>query len=137
MNTSQTAPMTATSTVPCRVLRTIVPNVRVRATGITSSRKISTKLLSPLGFSNGWAELALKMPPPFVPSSLTTSCDPAGASASVCCVPSTAVTSTPDLNDITTPVAIRMIAKTKEIGSISRMTQRVRSTQKLPSRSVL
>ena len=77
------------------------------------------------------------MPPPFVPSSLIASCDAAGASGSVCCVPSTAVDADAGLSDITTPVAMRTIATTKEIGSISRMTQRVRSTQKLPSRSVL
>ena len=31
---------------------------------------ISTKFVSAFGFSKGWAELALKKPPPLVPSSL-------------------------------------------------------------------
>ena len=29
--------------------------------------------MNPLGFSNGWAELALRKPPPLVPSSLMAS----------------------------------------------------------------
>ncbi len=34
---------------------------------------ISIRLVIALGFSNGWAELALKMPPPLVPSCLIAS----------------------------------------------------------------
>jgi hypothetical protein len=64
------------------VSRTITPNVRVRHTGITSRRKISSRFDSPVGFSNGRAELALKMPP-LVPRSLIASWDAAGASAIV------------------------------------------------------
>ena len=55
----------------CRA--TITPNVRVRQTGMTSSRKISIRLVQAFGFSNGCAELALKIPPPLVPSSLIAS----------------------------------------------------------------
>ena len=50
---------------------------------MTSSRKISIRLVSAFGFSNGCAELALKMPPPLVPSSLIASWEAAGASAIV------------------------------------------------------
>jgi hypothetical protein len=46
----------------------MVPKVRVRHTGITSIRKISKRFETAFGFSNGCAELALKMPPPLVPS---------------------------------------------------------------------
>ena len=132
---AQITPITATSTAPWRRSRTIVPNVRVRHTGITSSRKISNRFVSAFGFSNGCAELALKIPPPFVPSSLIASCDAAGASGIVYWVPSTLVTSKPDFNDITTPTATRTIAATNEIGSRMRTAPRVRSTQKLPRRS--
>ena len=128
--------MTATSTRPCRRSPTIVPNVRVRLTGITSSRKISKRFVSAFGFSNGCAELALKMPPPFVPSSLIASWEPAGASGIVYGVPSTVVTSKPDFSDITTPPATSRIAATNESGSRMRTAPRVRSTQKLPRRSV-
>ena len=37
---------------------------------MTRIAQISMKLVKPFGFSNGWAELALKKPPPFVPSCL-------------------------------------------------------------------
>ena len=39
---------------------------------------ISMKFDSHVGFSNGYAELTLKKPPPFVPSSLMTSCEATG-----------------------------------------------------------
>ena len=54
---------------------------------------ISTKLVSGVGFSNGWALLALKKPPPLVPSSLIASCEATGPSASICLAPSSVVTS--------------------------------------------
>ncbi|MBE1602275.1 hypothetical protein [Streptomyces stelliscabiei] len=38
----------------------MVPKVRVRANGTTSIRKISKRLVKGVGFSNGWAEVALK-----------------------------------------------------------------------------
>ncbi len=37
---------------------------------MTSGRRISTTFDHGVGFSNGWAELALKKPPPFVPELL-------------------------------------------------------------------
>ena len=52
---------------------------------MTSSSQISRRFVKPVGFSNGWAELALKKPPPFVPSSLIASwlaTGPPGSSAS-------------------------------------------------------
>ena len=51
--------MTVTTARPWRVLPTIRPNVRGRLNGITSSRKISNRLIHAFGFSNGCEELAL------------------------------------------------------------------------------
>ena len=51
-----------------------------------------------LGFSNGWAELALSGPPPFVPSCLIASCEangPPGISWVSVTVPSALVTAPP------------------------------------------
>ena len=38
----------------------------------------SSRLVNAVGFSNGWAELALTMPPPLVPSSLIASWEAIG-----------------------------------------------------------
>ena len=51
------------------------------------------KLVNGVGFSNGWAALALKKPPPLVPSCLIASCDATGPSARVCFAPSSVVMS--------------------------------------------
>ena len=51
------------------------------------------KLESGVGFSNGCAELALKKPPPFVPSILIASCEATGPCAMVCAAPSSVFTS--------------------------------------------
>ena len=55
-------------------------------------RNICSRLLNGVGFSNGWAELALKNPPPLVPSCLMASCDATGPCAMICFAPSTVVT---------------------------------------------
>ena len=44
------------------------------------------------GFSNGWAELALKKPPPLLPISLMTSCEATGPPTMVWCPPDSVVT---------------------------------------------
>ena len=44
---------------PCLFEPTILPNVRGRLNEITSSRKTSTQFVHVVGFSNGWALLAL------------------------------------------------------------------------------
>ncbi|SKU98011.1 Uncharacterised protein [Mycobacteroides abscessus subsp. abscessus] len=54
---------------------------------------ISMTFDSGVGFSNGCAELAPRMPPPLVPISLMASCEATGASAMCCAVPSSAVAS--------------------------------------------
>ena len=56
-------------------------------------RSISRKLVSGVGFSKGWALLALKKPPPLVPSSLIASCEATGPMAMICLAPSSVVTS--------------------------------------------
>ena len=55
---------------------------------------ISIRLLIEEGFSNGWAELALKKPPPLVPSCLMASWLATGPSAIDCLAPSTVWAST-------------------------------------------
>ena len=52
---------------------------------------ISIQLVRPLGFSKGWAELALSGPPPFVPSSLMISCEAKGPRAMICSAPCSVV----------------------------------------------
>ena len=95
---------------------------------------ISTKFVSPLGFSNGIAELTLKKPPPFVPSSLMTSCEPTGPSASVCSPPVTVRERRVRARAIcSVPCETRSRPTTMEIGSRMYSRERVRSTQKLPS----
>ena len=52
-----------------------------------STSSISTRLVNPVGFSNGWAELTLKKPPPLVPSSLIASWEATGPIAIFCSRP--------------------------------------------------
>ena len=68
---------------PCRRLPTMRPYVAVSPAGISRISSISRKFESPVGFSNGSAELTLKKPPPLVPSSLIASCEATGPRASV------------------------------------------------------
>ena len=56
---------------------------------------IDRKFVSGVGFSNGWAVLALKKPPPLVPSCLMASCEATGPERDAsACAPSSVVTST-------------------------------------------
>ena len=66
----QSANMAAKSTQPWRRSRTSRPNANVSANGIASRAQFSTRLVNAVGFSNGCAEFAFTIPPPFVPSSL-------------------------------------------------------------------
>ena len=94
--------------------------------------------MNPFGLSNGCAEFALKMPPPLVPSSLIASCEAVAPVYSEPELPVSVWTVARWLeSSCGTPVAIRMMPNTIENGSISRRISRVRSTQKLPTRSVL
>ena len=60
----------AYSAQPWRRLPTMRPKVAVSAAGISRMNSTSTKFESPVGFSNGIAELTLKKPPPLVPELL-------------------------------------------------------------------
>ncbi len=127
--------ITPSSATPSRTEPTMRPKVRVSETGMTSIRKISTMSEVPFGFSNGCAELALRMPPPFVPSSLIASCDATGARAIVEDRPSGPMTSTPARRLIITPSATSTTAPTAAIGSRIRTQPRVMSTHAFPRRS--
>jgi len=73
---------------PCLVDLIIFPYVKVNAAGISRMASISKKLLKGVGFSNGCALLALKKPPPFVPSCLMAICEATGPAGITCCAPS-------------------------------------------------
>ena len=70
------------------------PNIEVRPAPRVKMATIWMRLASAVGFSNGCAELALKKPPPLVPSILIASCEATGPSAMVCFAPSSVVAST-------------------------------------------
>ncbi len=54
------------------------PSVTVSAPGMRKMENICSRLESGVGFSKGCAELALKKPPPLVPSILMASCEATG-----------------------------------------------------------
>ena len=62
-------------------------------TGSAKIANIDQKFVHGVGFSNGWAALALKKPPPLVPSCLMASWLATGPMAIVCFAPSSVVTS--------------------------------------------
>ncbi len=76
----------ASSTQPCLRSFTILPNISHSPAGMSRMASISRKLEIGVGFSNGWAELTLKKPPPLVPSCLMAIWLAAGPTAIVCCV---------------------------------------------------
>ena len=92
-NTDQITIMMANTALPWRRSLTMYPNVNARAKGMITMLNISMKLLNGVEFSNGWAELTLKNPPPLVPSCLMAIWLAAGPPAITWVVPSTVVTS--------------------------------------------
>ena len=80
------AVIAASTAQPWRGSPTMRPNMNTSAAGIRKIDSIWKKLVSADGFSYGWAELALKKPPPLVPSILMASCDATGPIARVCVV---------------------------------------------------
>ena len=88
------------------------PYIAVRPAGISRIASISTKFESHVGFSYGCAELTLKNPPPFVPSSLIASCEATG----------------PADSDWITPWETRTSPTAIESGSSTYAIARVRST---------
>src|SRR5450759_2572429 len=129
-------PIAPAIAAPCRRSLTISPYVYGSEKGMASSRTIWKRLVSPLGFSNGWEELALKKPPPFVPSSLIASWDATGPPWMTCCPPASVVTVSGSWRFWITPATTKRMAATAAMGRSSRRMPLVRSTQKLPIRSV-
>ena len=78
--------ITTISTRAWRLSLTRIPNATTSDSGISRIAKISSRSLKPVGFSNGWAELALYGPPPLVPSSLIASCEANGPPGMCCSV---------------------------------------------------
>src|SRR5215510_5510577 len=71
-------PITARIAKPWRWLPTMRPNTLVSAAPIAKMEIICTKFDSAVGFSKGCAALALKKPPPLVPSILIATCEATG-----------------------------------------------------------
>ncbi len=86
-------PMVTSSARPSFTLPTRRPKATTDATGMTSNVQTAGSVVQALGFSNGWAELALKKPPPLVPSSLMASWLAIGPIAMTCLAPSRVVAS--------------------------------------------
>ena len=84
---------------------------------MTRISNISKKLVRPLGFSNGKAELTLKKPPPLVPSSLIASCEATGPWARIWVPPASVWITVAWLRFWITPWETRKSAATIEIGS--------------------
>jgi len=61
-----------------------MPNEMQSEAGMISMARIWLKLARGVGFSKGWAELALKNPPPLVPSILIASWEATGPTAMTC-----------------------------------------------------
>ncbi len=99
---------------------------------MTSSRKISTRLVKAFGFSKGCDEFALKYPPPFVPSSLIASCEATSPPWITWCPPDSVVTVVGSVRFWMTPPSSSTTAPTRAIGTMTRNRPRTRSTQKLP-----
>ena len=69
----QSTNIAAKSAQPWRRSPARRPKAKVSANGIARIAHISTRFVKPVGFSNGCAEFAFAIPPPFVPSSLIAS----------------------------------------------------------------
>ena len=83
---------------------------------MSNSAQISRMLVQALGFSNGCAALALKKPPPLVPSSLMISWLATGPIEMTCFAPSSVVASTAPASVCGIPKATKTSAPTTEIG---------------------
>ncbi len=75
--------MAASTAQPCLGEPTMVPSVTVRPAGMRKMESICRKFERGVGFSKGCALLALKKPPPLVPSILMASCEATGPCAMV------------------------------------------------------
>ncbi len=93
---------------------------------------IERKLVHGVGFSNGCAALALKNPPPLVPSCLIASWLATGPMARTCFAPSSVVAVTYGWRFWITPACTNSSARTNDSGRNRYSVPRTRSTQKLP-----
>ena len=82
--TTNIAVIAAISAQPWRMSPTMRPKANTSAAGIRKIASICAKFESGVGFSYGCAELALKKPPPLVPSILIASCEATGPMAIDC-----------------------------------------------------
>ena len=139
--TASTAPQStaiaASRAVPCRRLPSMVPAVRVRRPGSAAGWRSRSGWRPAFGFSYGCAELALKKPPPLVPSSLIASWLATGPPGRVWLPPAIVVITRSGSRFWITPQASSSTATTMLNGSSRRSTIRIRSTQKLPSSALL
>ncbi len=78
------ASITPKITAACARSLIIRPNMTIDAIGTMMIEITSSRLLQGLGFSNGWAELGPKKPPPLVPSCLIATSAATGPTAIVC-----------------------------------------------------
>src|SRR5262249_49055596 len=99
---------------PCRGFPVMAPRVTQRPAGMEKIRNISNRFVNGVGFSYGCAELALKNPPPLVPSSLIASCDATGPCGMVCVFPSMVVATTEGRKFWITPCDMRIVAATTQ-----------------------
>ena len=97
-------------------------------------RTTANALVHGVGFSNGCAELALKKPPPLVPSCLMASCEATGPPRTDWVPPASVVISVWGSRFWTTPAPTSTSAATNASGSSTRTVPRTRSAQKLPTR---
>ena len=88
---------------PCFMLPAHFPKVNVSPAGTTKMASIWSQSVNGAGFSNGWAELALKNPPPLVPSILIASCEATGPTWIACVAPWTVVAFTEPASVWTAP----------------------------------
>ncbi len=139
---TSTTSIARSNATPWRRSRTMAPNVKHSAAGISRIDSDCSRLLSASGFSSGWAELALKKPPPFVPSCMIAICDAAGPSAIVCWVrsapsapgvASSSSTVAEASKVCTTPRETSTSASRQESGIKTCTVERTRSTQKEPT----
>ena len=92
------------------------PKAKTSPTGKTSWLQFCRMFDQTLGFSNGWAELALKNPPPLSPISLIASWLATGPMEMICFAPSIVVASTEPLRVCGTPSAANASATTSASG---------------------
>ncbi len=90
------------------------------------------KSATAVGFSKGWAALALKNPPPLVPSILMITCEATGPTAMVWIAPSGVTAANEAAKVCTMPWPTSSSAPGTHSGSSTYRVARTRSVQKLP-----